>query len=104
MNIIKLDNIEKIAQGRVSSGFSPNPVQDIRIMSKWVIELVSEVRRLNNQRLVYRARVSRLHKLISQYPESHNFPYYATEEEMVEYHAKSELAAQIRKIFESEDK
>ena len=65
MNTTKLNNIEKIAQGRLS-GFSANYVNDTRMSAKWLIELAQEVRRLDAHRRVYRARSSAIHRLLAK--------------------------------------
>ena len=65
MNTTKLTNIEKAAQGWLS-GFSANYVSDTRISARWLIELVQEVRRLSNQRAIFRARVGAIHKLLAK--------------------------------------
>ena len=90
MNSTKLYNIEKIAQGRLS-GFSPNYVQDTRVSARWLIELVQEVRRLNNQRAIQRARITSLHKLVAKVDrESEREGYYG---------GQYSLAQEVKKIL-----
>lgn len=103
VNTIKLNNIEKIAQGRLS-GFSPNYVQDTRTAAKWLIELVQEVKRLNNQRSVYRARVKALHKLLAKVDSEGENSGPDSDWDTGFLDGRYQLAEEIKKIFVAEGK
>lgn len=104
MNRIKLNNIEKIAQGRLS-GFSADYVRDTRTAAKWLIELVQEVRRLDAQRRVYRMRVNGLHKLLAKVDAESENQGPATDWDAGFFDGRYQLTEEIRKILgvDSED-
>jgi hypothetical protein len=103
VNTIKLDNIEKIAQGRIDAGgYSPNPIQDMRVACKWLVELVQEVRRLDAQRRVYRLRVNALHKLIKDIPENPD-TRYSDDWEVGHMTGEAQLARKVRKLLGTDD-
>lgn len=104
MNTIKLYNIEKIAQGRIGAGgYSPNPIQDMRVACKWLVELANEVRRLDAQRRVYRLRVRGIHKLLAKVEAEGENSGPETDWDSGYLDGRHSLAEDIKKILGGDD-